>query len=66
LLAAAFETVETAVGIFLEEVKVGDVVFDFVVVKIAEDAEAGLFILEKEAAKVGVEFLNAGADGDES
>jgi len=25
----------------------------------------GLFILEKEAAKVGVEFLNAGADGDE-
>jgi len=46
-----FETVETAVGIFLEEVKVGDVVFDFVVVKIAEDAEAGLFILEKEAAK---------------
>jgi len=50
---------------FLEEVKVGDVVFDFVVVKIAEDAEAGLFILERKPRKSGVEFLNAGADGDE-
>ena len=65
MLAAALEGVEAAVGIFFEEVKVGDVVFDFVVVKIAEDADAGLFVLKKETAEVGVEFLNAGTNRNE-
>src|SRR5437879_1730243 len=65
LLAAAFECVEAAVGIFFEEVEIGDVVFDFVVVKIAEDADAGLFILKEKTAEIGVEFLNAGANGNE-
>src|SRR5437879_3120000 len=65
LLAAAFERVEAAVGIFFQEVKIGDVVFDFVVVKIAKDADAWLFVLKEETAEVGVEFLNAGANGNE-
>jgi len=65
LLAAVLECVEAAVGIFFQEVKVGDVVFDFVVVEIAEDADAWLFVLKEETAEVGVEFLNAGANGNE-
>ncbi len=65
LLAAALECVEAAVGVFFEEIEIGDVVFDFVVVKIAEDADAGLLVLKKEATEVGVEFLNAGANGNE-
>ena len=64
LLAAAFECVEAAVGIFFKEVEIGDVVFDFVVVKIAKDADAWLFVLKKKAAEVGVELLNAGANGN--
>jgi len=56
LLAAAFERVDATVRIFFEEVKVSDVVFDFVVVEIAEDADAGLFVLKEETAEVGVEF----------
>ncbi len=65
LLAAAFECVKAAVGIFFEEIEVGGVVFDLVVMKIAEDADARLFVLKEEAAEVGVEFLNAGANGNE-
>ena len=65
LLAAALECVQAAVGIFFEEIEVGGVVFDFVVVKIAEDADAGLFVLKEETAEVGVEFLSAGANGNE-
>src|SRR5580700_2254944 len=61
----AFESVEAAVGVFLEKLKIHGVVLDAVAVPVAEDAQAGLFIHEKKSAEIGIELLNAGAGGDE-
>ena len=65
LMAAVESGVEAAVGIFFEEIEIGGVVFDAIAVQIAEDADGGLFIDEKKAAKIGVELLDAGAHGNE-
>jgi hypothetical protein len=62
---AAVEGVESAVGVFFEEMKIGDVVFDAIAVEVAEDAQGRLFIDKKKTAEVGVELLDAGARGDE-
>ena len=51
LLMTAVERVEPAVGVFLEEVKIGDVVFDTIAVKVAEDAQGRLFVDKKKARK---------------
>ncbi len=50
---------------FSRKLKIGGVVFDAVAAKIAEDADAGLFVDEEETAEVGVELLDAGAHGNE-
>src|SRR6267143_1967220 len=65
LLVTTVEGVEAAVGIFLEEVEIGDVVFDAIAVEVTEDAQGRFFVDKKKAAEVGVELLNAGARGDE-
>src|SRR5208337_1327172 len=44
--------------------KISDVVFDTVAVEIAEEAQGGLFVNKKKAAKIGVELLNTGARGN--
>src|SRR5262249_7606913 len=59
------EGVQSAVGIFLEEIEVGGVVFETIGTEIAEEANAGLLVDEEKTAEVGVELLDAGADGDE-
>ena len=63
---AAVEGVESAVGVFFNEVKIGDVVFDAIAVEVAEDAQRRLFVNEKKAAEVRVELLDAGSRGDEN
>ena len=65
LMTAVESGVEAAIGIFLEKIEIGGVVFDAIAVKIAEDADGGLFIDEKKAAKIGVELLDSGAHGNE-
>ena len=65
LMAAVEGGVEAAVGIFFEKIEIGGVVFDAVAVKIAEDADGGLFVDEKKSAKIGVELLDSGAHGNE-
>jgi len=65
LLVAASKAVEAAVGIFFEQIEVGGVVFETIAAQIAEDAHGRLFVDEKKAAEVGVEFLDAGANGNE-
>src|SRR6202521_6422663 len=57
--------VVSAVGVFFEEVKIGDVVFDTVAVKVGEDAQGRLLVDKKKAAEVDIELLDAGARGDE-
>jgi len=64
LLIAACESVEPAVGIFLEQVEVGGVVFETIAAKIAKNANGGLFVYEYEATKIGVELLNSGTHGN--
>jgi hypothetical protein len=46
-------------------VKIGDVVFDAIAVKVAEDAQGRFFVDKKKAAEVRVELLDAGARGNE-
>jgi hypothetical protein len=65
LLVAKREGVERAVGVFLEEIEIGSVVFEAIGAEIAEEAEAWLLVDEEEAAKIGVELLDAGTNGDE-
>src|SRR5207245_1378748 len=65
LLVAAFEPVESAVGVFFEEMEVGEIVFNAIAVEVAEDSQGGFFVDKKKSAKVGVELLDAGARGDE-
>ena len=59
LLVTAIKSVETAVGIFFEELKIRGVVFDAVAVPIAKDAQAGLFVNKEKSAEIGIELLNA-------
>ena len=65
LLLARLEGVETAVGVLLQHVEVGQVVVDAVRTQVPEDSHSRLFIREDEAAKVAVELLNAGSDRHE-
>src|SRR4029077_7076594 len=65
LLVTAVKSIEAAVGVFFEEMEVGEVVFDAVAVKIAEDAQGRLLVDEKKTAEVGVELLDARARGNE-
>src|SRR5208283_3440789 len=63
LLSAAIKSVQAAVSIFLQQMKISGIVFDAVAVKIAEESQSGLFVDEKETPKIGVELLDAGAHG---
>src|SRR6266446_397949 len=65
LLVAAVESVESAVGVFFNEVKIGEVVFDAIAVEVAEDAQGRFFVDKKKAAEVRVELLDASARGYE-
>ena len=65
LLVAAVESVESAVGVFFEEMEVGEIVFDAVAVKIPENSQGWFFVNKKKAAEVSVELLDAGTRGDE-
>ena len=65
LLVAAFERVEPAVGVFFEEMEVGEIVFNAIAVEVAEDSQGGFFVNKKKAAEVSVELLDAGTRGDE-
>ena len=65
LLAAALECVEAAVGVFFEEMEVGEIVFNAIAVEVAEDSQGGFFVDKKKSAKVGVELLDADLRGNE-
>src|SRR5229473_7599808 len=45
--------------------KISQVVFNAAALEVAKDAQAGLLIHKKKTAEVGVEFLEAGARGNE-
>ncbi len=57
--------IQSAIGIFLEEIEIRRIVFDAVAVKIPENTQAGLLIDKQEAAEVGIELLNPGARRNE-
>ena len=65
LLAARSPAVEAAVGVLLQQVEVRQVVLEDVVVKVAEEARAGLFVAEDEAAEIAGEALDAHAERGE-
>ena len=65
LLMARVESVQSAIGVFLEQVEPGGIPGDAVGVEIAEKADAGLFFGEEESAKVAGELLDSGANGNE-
>src|SRR4029077_1343796 len=46
LLVAPVKSVEAAVGVFLQEMEIGDVVFDAVALQVSEDAHRWLFVNE--------------------
>src|SRR5882762_3251118 len=64
LLVAAFDGVEAAVRVLLEELEIREVVLDAVGMEISKDAHGGLLIHEKEPAKIRVELLNPRARGN--
>jgi hypothetical protein len=55
------EIVEPAVGVLVEQAKVGEVVLPAIGIAVAEKADAELIVLKQKAAKVDVERLNADA-----
>ncbi len=55
----AVKSVEAAVGIFLEHLKIRGVVLDAIAVPIAENAQAGLLVNKEESAEIGIELLDA-------
>src|SRR5690348_2358860 len=55
---AAIKSIQFAVGVFLEKLKIRHVVLDAIAVQIAENAHSGLFVDKQEASKVRVELLN--------
>ena len=65
LLAARLPVVEAAVGVLLQQVEVRQIVLEDVVVKVAEEARAGLFVAEDEAAEIAGEALDAHAERGE-
>ena len=65
LLVAPVEGVESAVGIFFEELKIGDVVFDAITVEVSENTQGRFFVDKEKPTEVGVELLDAGARRDE-
>ena len=62
---SALEGVQTAVSVFFQQVEEGGVVLEAVGAQVAKDTNAILFIGKDEAAEVGGELLDSGADGDE-
>src|SRR5437870_4873029 len=65
LLMAAVKRIEATVGVLFDEVEVRQIVLDAIAVEIAKNAQSRLLVNKKEAAKICVELLDAGARGDE-
>src|SRR5262249_39064609 len=65
LLPARPPAVETAIGILLQHVEVRDVVLNNVVVQVAEEPRARLFVAEDQPARVAGETLDAYAKAGE-
>src|SRR6185436_5552784 len=65
LLLARFQAVQGAVSVLLQHVEVGQVIDIAVGLEVAEDAEAGLLIVEDEPAEIAIEGLDAGAHRNE-
>src|SRR5580693_10049176 len=65
LLIAQRHGIQSAVGVLLQEIKIGDVILPPIGIQVAEETHAGLFFHKKETAKIAVERLNAGAHGNE-
>ena len=65
LLVSLVEGVQAAVSVFFEEIKVSQVVVKAVGAQVAEEANSGLLLGEKESAKIAGELLDSGADGNE-
>ena len=53
------------IGVLLEPPERGQIVLEAVVVAVAEQADAELLVVEQEAAEIGLERLDADADGIE-
>src|SRR5208337_1260172 len=65
LLFTRLEGIETAVGVLLQHVEVGEVVVDAVRTQVPEYSHSRLLIREDEAAEVAGELLNSGTDRHE-
>src|SRR5271163_2506170 len=63
LLISSRPGIEPAVGVLLEQIEVSQVVLPAIRIQIAEKSHAGLFVHEQKAPEIGVEFLNARANG---
>src|SRR5579885_2017471 len=61
----ALECIQSAVGVLLEKMKIGEIVFDAVGMEVAEEAGGRLLIHEEESAEIGIELLDTGANGNE-
>ena len=61
---SAFEHVEAAIRVFLNELKIREVVFDSSGMEISKEADGRLLIHKKKATKIRVELLNSGARGN--
>ena len=55
------ESIQAAVGVFFEEVKIGEVVLDAIAVQVAKEPQRRLLVNKEKAAKIGVEFLDPGS-----
>ena len=64
LLIPRVKSVQIAVGILLEHIKISEVVTDAVVAQVSEETHSWLRIREDESAKIAVELLNAGPNGN--
>src|ERR1700747_1164611 len=65
LLVPEVKGIQTAVGVFFEEIKVCQVVVDPIGAQIAEQTDGGVLVHENKAAEIAVEALNARANRDE-
>src|SRR6266699_3178104 len=65
LLMAALESVQPTVRVLFQKLKICGVVLHLVRVQVTENPNRGLLVNKKEAAKIGVELLDAGTEADE-
>src|SRR5712692_3293496 len=65
LLVPPCKCVQAAVGVFFEEMEVGQVILPAVRVQVAKNAHAGLLLDEQETSKIAVEGLDARPHGNE-